>query len=395
MGLGSIISGIAGALSGGAAGMPTEYKLKITVDGAEIKERKSDPFFNLDFVEIKESVDGKASSCYIRYGYPQFLYGKNGFDFGKFVGKFKMGSKIVISAVKQGKMTGTVLFIGYVYESDINISKDYPESGECIFEVKALDGRLSTMKNKKTEIYKIQRSYSAVIDGILSRYKAVLSKGKVTAGKEKFAKCFYEYQCDESDYEFLIRIASRIGALFFVREGKYYFINPSIPENSKFLTITPNDYVIKAKSKTTNWGIPDSVEIVTVNDKDVKKPIVGKTEKASAIGSGKDAKSISKRTGLKSIMRYADNRFESVKEAKDEAQAIFDLRSLNLLTLNLKMVGSPSFKVGQRVNVAEFGKPIDNKYIITKIIHRFNAFGRKGTYTMELELKSNCVEIIK
>ena len=94
-------------------------------------------------------------------------------------------------------------------------------------------------------------------------------------------------------------------------------------------------------------------------------------------------------------MRYADNRFESVKEAKDEAQAIFDLRSLNLLTLNLKMVGSPSFKVGQRVNVAEFGKPIDNKYIITKIIHRFNAFGRKGTYTMELELKSNCVEIIK
>lgn len=356
------------------------YEIKI-----KGKKFKSDSI-RLTEILVSLSVGFKASMCMLTF----FKYGtevkrkKVGIDSD--FSNIKLGEKIEVSlGYKVGKKLSTKpVFVGFISKYDIKIDNN----GNTRALVECMDAKMWMMTGSKTEEKTNCKKYSAAVSDVCNKSLSILSGKEVKiSGEKSLTTPIYQYE--ESDYEFLCRLADKSGALFFIQNGKLIFKTPSASRSSK-LTISPGGNFVKSiKVSGDICGIPKSVEVVNVDEKNYKKSIKGKATSSDTIGSGKKASSLTKNIGSNNVIKIVDTNISSADQAKSEAQAIFNRYELGLSSTQVEIAGMPDIKLLDGVKIKDLDDPFDNEYIVSGIEHHVSNKNVKYAYTTTLTLTAN------
>ena len=350
-------------------------------------------------VEVSSSVGTEASTCFVELKYVcadenDNHFGKLDFKMPPDFASVKVGTEIEVelgygkgsglkSTLSLGSSKEGTVFIGYISAFDIEIDNE----GMATLTVQGMDAKMWMMANKKTELKKKKHKYSQIVKDVYNDYSSKL-KGKNVKIKSEAKFKADIYQQNESDYEFLSRISKLTGSMFFIDRGEMNFVSISALKSTK-LKIEPHSKIYNVKMSASVWGIPKSVEFVSIDKKNYKKVISAKATNSENIGSGKNASSLTKNINSVNTIKVIDNTLSSVSEAKFLAKSIYNQREINLIELEIKLMGYPPAKLGTGVKLKGFGNPIDNSYIITGIKH-YCDFDKKS-YISILSLKTNRV----
>lgn len=363
----------------------------------KIKHKKFEPKELLaTYVEVCSSIGNEASTCVLelRMACPNFEKNKGSLNLSKDFTQVQVGANLEVSlgfdsgskkalGKSIGKSSLDTVFKGYVSSFDIEINNN----NLIILTIQGMDAKLWMMTSKKTELKKEQNKYSQIVQNIYNDYAGKL-EGKEIKILNEVAFESEIYQQDESDYEFLSRISMLTGCMFFISLGKLYFVSLSALKSPK-MTFSPCEGIYNLKISVNIWGIPKTVEVVSTDAKDYQNIISAEASHSDMIGSGKTASSLSSNISSVNTIKIIDDTISSVNEAKFLAEAVYNQRDLNLVELNLEILGCPSLQLGTGVKVKGFGDPIDNTYIIAEIRHYCDV--KRLRYTTNLKLKTNRV----
>ncbi|MCR5467355.1 MAG: hypothetical protein K6F37_00200 [Lachnospiraceae bacterium] len=188
---------------------------------------------------------------------------------------------------------------------------------------------------------------------------------------------------DESDYEFVIKVAKRYDYEFFVVAGKPYFRKA---KSIKPLLITLNsDNGIKALDieydLTTQVG---KVEVRATNP--TKGALISSSQK---IGTKLSMGSKTKQIVSNAKYVYVDSTLFSKEDAEDRAKAIADEISYRFGTLEMEMVGLPEMMPGRFICVTSFGEGVSNNFYVTSVRHIYDT---ENGYITRITAKAPAVE---
>lgn len=339
-------------------------------------------------VDVVSSVKGEASTCEVTLILPFSDYEEGKRKLHSDFSKVKVGVEVEVSLgyIVDKDFELESVFKGYVSAFEIEIDN----KGRTILNLQGMDAKMWMMTNRKTELKKEIKKYSVVVSNVCDDYSSKLSGKEVDIdGEVGFEAPIY--QRNESDYEFLSRISILTGSLFFIDLGKLYFVSPSSLNVSK-LKLCPGSAISNIKLCANIWGIPKTVKVVGVDQKDKNSLIEAEASKSDSIGDGKGAASLTSNIGKANTIVIVDNTITSVNEAKFLAESVYNRRELNLMEVKLEIIGYPKVNLGSEVTLDNFGKPIDNDYIISGIEHHCNLDNAEiggAKYTTTIILSTN------
>lgn len=353
----------------------------------KIKDKKWKP----DSIRVKEisvnlSVDFRASMCLFEFFKYDVDVKKNKIGIDNDFSGIKLGEKIeVCLGYKVGKKLSTKsVFLGYVSKYDIKICND----GSTRAVVECMDAKMWMMTGRKTEEKTNCKKYSAVVSDICNKSMSILSGKEIKISDEKNLKTSI-YQYEESDYEFLCRIADKCGAMFFIQNGKLIFKTIESPKSSKLSISTNVNFVKSIQVSADICGIPKSVEVYNIDEKNFKNTINSSVGSSDAVGNGKKALDLTKNIGKNNTIRIVDIGISSVDQAKSEAQAIFNKCEFGLTNTKVEIAGLPDIKLLDGVKIKNLDDPFNNEYIVTAIEHHVSNKNVKYAYTTTLTLTAN------
>lgn len=359
-----------------------DYFLDPKIAGTSVKIDYSE----LCFFEFDSSTDGEASLCTIKWA--SYCYNSNKkFKLNDDFSKIKLGSKFEVSGGYKGSSVKDKIFSGFVFSSSVEVKDSISYIG-----VSGMDAKVWLMSNKVTNFKGIEQKYSEIVKKILSNYSSRSSGMEVKISDEPNAIRPGIYQNNESDFEYLRRIADMTGSFFYVLDGKFMFTsvgpNSSPKLNISSLGTVSDDGVIKNIKFTSNLvGIPKSMSInFTSNEEYSKDPQKTKVKSSKKIGKGKLADDITSNISDKNSIDFIDFNISSPENAKFIANSIYRKKSLNFITCEIVCNFLPTAKVGSPAEVSGFGFPLDNNYVITSVNHKFE--GKKILTTLKLSSDS-------
>ena len=184
---------------------------------------------------------------------------------------------------------------------------------------------------------------------------------------------------DESDYEFVVRIAKKLGYEFFVSQETLYFRKKRI-KTDPIMTISHKDVIIDLEANFNISGVVNSVEIRSLDDKTGE--MITATAKASASYSNSSSASKIVSKAEKVII---DPTVASDSEAKTRADAELDNLSWRFGTFLIKTIGIPEIIPGRFIKIDGLSSDVNKKVYIVKVIHTINSDGFKTNLEAKLD----------
>ncbi len=376
---------------------------KFTINGREWGSN----IIGMDSVEVISSVGCEASTCYVVLRFidmpivSKTSKGKEKYNFElpSDFAEIKVGAEFMVSlGYKYGpdkkQQDVTQVFSGFVSSFELEVNSKQ----QAIMTIQGMDAKMWMMTSRRTQLFKGDHKYSAIVQKICRNYLSKVGSKNIRIKEEKKIKADL-YQQNESDYEFLCRIAGITGSMFFMSANpkKLNFVNVLGLGKSKSFVLKPDQMVKSIKLSANMWGIPRKVEVVGIDKKDYRKLITGESNDQSGsqnIGSNKGGKKFFELTnnldGKVNKIKIVDNTLSTVDEAKFCAQAIYNKREMNLLELKAKIMGYPNVELGKIVSVSGFSSPIDGSYVVSGIRHCCDFQNR--VYNTEIKMKANRFE---
>lgn len=289
---------------------------------------------------------------------------------------FQIGKKINIE-IGYDKTTECV-FSGYISGITYNFSDNFMPH----LTLECLDVKAAMMaNNNNTQL--LQDTYSSCINEIVgkSEYKSLYKTADVDSnitspqGEDKFLV----EMADESDYEFVVRIAKKLGYEFFVSQETLYFRKKRL-KTDPIMTISHKDLIIDLEANFNISGIVNSVEIRSLDDKTGE--MIKATSKSSAnySNSSSASKIISKAERV-----IIDPTVASDSEAQTRADAELDNLSWRFGTFLIKTVGIPEIIPGRFIKIDGLSSDVNKKVYIVKVIHTINSSGFKTNLEAKLD----------
>ncbi len=242
------------------------------------------------------------------------------------------------------------------------------EAGNCaVYDIEAMDVKAFMMNNLRSELKKDVKKYSEAVSTILGKYSSFFTSKVVDDTSE--VEGFIE-QFRQSDYDFVVNLAKRVGYLFFVDRGKVKFIKyDSAKEDC--LTITPSLGLLYFHREVSLSQQVKSVVVRVHDTSNVQKPIeaTAKTP-ATTVGNGsKTAADVSKAISDEMEITIIDNAIRSAAEAKTRAEAELTRQSMSLVSGQVELRGIPDVFPGGMLEVKELTEDMNGKYLITEVKH--------------------------
>ncbi len=359
-------------------------EIKINDKSLSLNSKES----KIEKINVRTSVWGEAGTCSIEIVDSSRLSEDNSelhFDFNE----VKVGAKLKIDlGNKKDEDSFQVenVFIGYVYAYDINISKS-----ETTVVIQGMDAKMWMMSNRKTKLIKDIKEYSKAVSQICSKNYSdkILKKEINVSGEIKISSDSAIYQRNESDYEFICRVAKIIGALFFIDRGVLYFIDPLHCKSVKLEIGAFSAGIINIKGSMDIWGIPKSVKFAAIDSKNYKQKIEANEQKSDSLGSGKQAYSLVRGMPSDNVIGNVSSDIDSASDAKSIAKSLMTVMALNFFKVVVETTGNPETKLGTGVELENIGAPFKNTYIVLGIEHIVT-----GTeYITRLTLGTNAVKM--
>lgn len=265
---------------------------------------------------------------------------------------FQLGKKIEIEL---GYITTVKVFKGYISGLNFAVGEDMPKVTVEGTDVKGL------MMNNQLNQQWANIKYNDVVSKILGSYGSFCTSNKVEDTGEVKKKI---EMVNESDYDFIVRIAERLGFEFFVLEGIAYFRKPA-PYKEPEITLEWGMNIHSLEKKTSLEGQVLEVEVRGYDEN--KGEVITGTAKSST------AMQTSAKTALKSLKKViTDSSIISADEAKKLAESILQRINRRYVDLRAECVGLPEVVPGRNIAISKLGEGIDGKYYVTKVTHQYN-----------------------
>ncbi len=189
------------------------------------------------------------------------------------------------------------------------------------------------------------------------------------------------YQHNQTDLEFLMQRAWRIGYESFVADGKLYFRKP--PAGSASFTLTWGDNLLSFRIRASLAEQVDEV-IVKGWDPSSMQPIVGRSSSGQLypqIGDSKDGAQWANSFGQGKVV-IVNQPVVSQPEADALAAARLDEISGAFIEAEGVAYRSPEIKAGQWVRIEALGPRFSGSYLVTSATHLFSPEGLKTIFTV-------------
>ncbi len=403
------VAGAAGALAGkfgsvlggGGGADNLNPSFAMSLDGKPYKFSSESSILTDAYVDYTV-FDSKAGVCVIKVVNKSVKNNKNGVavseDFN-----IPVGSKIEFSMGYNGETKP--IFTGYVCKVNTDIQSADNGSADSTLTAKltvtCIDPKWYLMVGKKSNDYPQSKTYSAVVNEILKNqtYSQKSGNPNVNIKDEPDASNFPERvacQIDETDFDFLKRLAVETGCLFFADvKGVLNFVSldsPSLPKGS--ISELTQDAVLGAEFETNRGDIPTSSTIVGIDSKDLNKIISSDIKDSVPIGSGKDSDGLTK--NFSGILGNITNVGVPIPKKLVDflSKAELNLKELHSSQAKLKIKGTTEFVLGQKIKLKPIATVPDNEYLITGINHTYSSSSAPNFVTT-LKLNSTRSKPIK
>lgn len=281
---------------------------------------------------------------------------------------FQIGKKINIdigySKTTECVFSGFISGLTYVFDD-----RDIPHiSLEC------LDVKAAMMaNNNNTQI--IQDSYSACISDIVgkSQYKAYYKSSDIDSNiksPDGEDKPLIE-MTDESDYDFIVRVAKKLGYEFFVSQETLYFRKKRIKKDP-LITMSHKDLIVNLEANYNVMGMVNSVEVRSLNDKTGQ--LIRAIAKSNAVYSNS---SDAARVTQKASKIIIDPTITSDSQAQDRANVELDNLLWKFGIFKIKTIGVPELIPGRFIRIKDLSENINKKVYVTKVMHSISSQGFK------------------
>jgi len=348
-------------------------KCIIKIEGTQIDDK-----YIQETVEVNLSCGYEASSCSFTLS-NAFKRGENYAiniedDLKKII---KLGNKIEIFMGYEGGKTKQVFF-GYID----SVYLDYNWREGIYYSVEGLDAKGIMMSSYRSEVKKDIKKYSDAVTNTLKNYSKLIKKKTIEPTGE--ISTIIE-QHNESDYNFVVRLAKKNNYSFYILNGEAFFQKIG-KDTEEFFKFNIEEYIESFTMFSTLKNQVSSVTVRSNNEKNPDKPFEATVSAyknivdGSKVEAGGAAVINSKIT--KSII---DNSISSESEAKARAEAELNSISYSNSKGKITIVGIPDFIPDKVVTVEGFGDGYNKKYRIVKVIHKLN----ENRYTTECELEVN------
>lgn len=190
------------------------------------------------------------------------------------------------------------------------------------------------------------------------------------------------YQHNQTDLEFLMQRAWRIGYECFVEDGKLYFRKP--PTTSAAVTIRWGEQLISFRPRMT---LAEQVDEAMVKGWDVEKKqaIVGRASSGNLYPKIQESKNGAAWAGAFGAGKLivVDQPVVSQAEADILAAARLDERSGAFVQADGVATRRPEIKAGQMIKLEALGDRFSGEYLVTNATHVYNANGWRTTFTVQ------------
>ncbi len=243
-------------------------------------------------------------------------------------------------------------------------------SGPTVLVLRGLDRSHRLMRGHKTKTY----AEASPIDCAQQIASAAGLSAKTSAGQPAPVKT-YRIQANESDFNFLRKMADLEGYLFYVDGSDLHFERPTLSSNDD-VTVTYGED-LKTFLPVANFRRPAAKVEVGAWDSGGKAALTGKAKPGDELWSvpgGKPGADVAKFQGTKASLGIVESQVATQEHADTVAKAALTKRSLEFLTAEVEVQGNPEIKPGAMVNVKKVGV-YSGHYLVTEANHFFDAGG--------------------
>ena len=178
----------------------------------------------------------------------------------------------------------------------------------------------------------------------------------------------------ESDYEFVVRAAKRYNYEFYTDLGTVYF-RKSMQEEIPLMELGPGRGVLGYQMSYDIRGLAREFETRGMDDR--KGELIScKKKSADKLSSGNRVNAVLSGTAKVCI----DASVRSQPEVQARTEALAEKTAWSFGRLECECIGIPVLKPGYFVEMAGFGKGVDNQFYINKVRHELS--GEKGYRTL-------------
>ncbi len=295
----------------------------------------------------------------------------------------KLGSKVEV-IVGYKNVTHKRIFLGYID----TIYLDYNKGGDIVYTVECLDAKGIMMNSIRSEVKTSIKKYSEAVENILKGYSSLVKIDSKGLDKSDAEVTTLIEQHNESDYDFIVKIAKKLNYNFFILNGYAVFKPKAAVKKELLFEFNINEYV---KSFTMKSALKNQVSSVTVranNEKDPTKPFQATANKYKNLITGAMTKPAATSViNNKVSQTIIDLSVDSEATAKARAEAKLMELSYSLCKGKIGIVGLPELVPGRIVKVEGFGANYNQKYYVSKVIHHI----KDSSFTTECELEVNKV----
>ncbi len=286
------------------------------------------------------------------------------------------------------------LYIGYVGNAQksrellitgriTSLSPSFPSTGSPTLTVQGYDKSFcmqkSVVKDKRT--FKKEKDYKDVVKKITSENK--LEEGDID---DTITPCEKITQNPgESDYNFVKRLADRLGYEFFIRNNKLYFRKPRDNEK-EVMTLRWGRELISFSPRLSTAKVVSKVTVKGHNRKNPAKPIIGTAKLDDLEFKESNAKSAAElvKSCLKKEIETSEHDFPVCNEedAKALAKALLIKANNSLIEGSCECIGIPKLRPGTNVQIEGIGKRFTGKYYIKSAKHSIGDSGYKLSFNV-------------
>lgn len=328
--------------------------ISIKVDGTELSLKE----LTIKNVEVHLTTGFEASMCSFEV-YEIYNLEERSFK-SKHTKTLSLGKTVEVSL---GYIETTMVFKGYIEV----VKAVFDEFNFPHLYIECLDVKGQMMHGVKSVVFNLT-TYADVVNKVLGSYSSLA--GTKTVDTTTTLKREIQ-QNNETDYAFVCRLARSIHFEFFALAGTVYFRKPTYSSNTPVVIFEWGSVVLSFEQEQNLSKYVSSVTVKGYDDQ--KHEVIESTASSStSVGSGskKPESFLSTLSSAKMVM--TDYEINTVDEAKVRAEAELNYRSMGFITGRGKCVGLPEIVPGKFIEIKNFDSTVDNKYYVTKVIHRFN-----------------------